>query len=142
MPGFLREPKSQRGALARTAILLVNLGTPDAPTPQAVRRYLKQFLSDPRVIEIPRALWLPVLHGIVLNARPKASAQRYARIWSKDGSPLRAHTERQARLLRGYFGVEGRSPVTVDFAMRYGEPPIPGGPVDLEREDAGARLRV
>src|SRR5229473_8678674 len=92
---------------------------PDAPTSQAVRRYLKQFLSDPCVIEIPRALWLPVLHGIVLNTRPKASAQKYARIWSEDGSPLRVHTERQARLLRGYFGLQIRSPFTVDFAMRY-----------------------
>jgi ferrochelatase len=134
MPGFLPEPKHQHGVLAKTAILLVNLGTPDAPTPQALRRYLKQFLSDPRVIEIPRALWLPVLHGIVLNARPKASAQRYARIWSKDGSPLRAHTERQARLLRGYFGLEVRSPFTVDFAMRYGEPSIPGALEHLKSE--------
>src|SRR6266851_1697831 len=134
MPGFLPEPTYQHGALARAAILLVNLGTPDAPTPQALRRYLKQFLSDPRVIEIPRALWLPVLHGFVLNARPKASAQRYARIWSKDGSPLRAHTERQARLLRGYFGLEVRSPFTVDFAMRYGEPSIPGALEHLKSE--------
>ena len=134
MPGFLPEPNYQHGALARAAILLVNLGTPDAPTPQALRRYLKQFLSDPRVIEIPRAFWLPVLHGFVLNARPKASAQRYAHIWSKDGSPLRAHTERQARLLRGYFGLEVRSPFTVDFAMRYGEPSIPGALERLKSE--------
>src|SRR5713226_6515014 len=134
MPGFLPEPKYQHGALARTAILLVNLGTPDAPTPQAVRRYLKQFLSDPRVIEIPRALWLPVLYGIVLNTRPKASAQKYARIWSEDGSPLRVHTERQARLLRGYFGLQVRSPFTVDFAMRYGEPSIPGTLARLKSE--------
>src|SRR5207245_11139346 len=110
MPGFLPEPNYQHGALARAAILLVNLGTPDAPTPKAVRRYLKQFLSDPRVIEISRALWLPVLHGFVLSARPKASAQKYARIWSRDGSPLRVHTERQPRLVRGYFGSDVRLP--------------------------------
>src|SRR5258708_32482860 len=125
MPGLLPEPTYQHGALARAAILLVNLGTPDAPTPKAVRRYLKQFLSDPRVIEISRALWLPVLHGFVLNARPKASAQKYARIWSKDGSPLRAHTERQARPLRRYFRLQDRPPFPVEFALRFGQPPRP-----------------
>src|SRR2546427_13049828 len=119
MPGFLPEPKYQHGALARAAILLVNLGTPDAPTPQALRRYLKQFLSDPRVIEIPRAFWLPILHAFVLNSRPRKSARNYASIWSPEGSPLQVHTERQARLLRGYFVSHGRLPLLVEFAMRY-----------------------
>jgi len=121
---YLPEPKQEHGAIAKTAVLLVNLGTPDAPTPQAVRRYLKQFLSDPRVIEIPRALWLPILHGFVLNTRPRKSAQKYASIWSSEGSPLKVHTEKQARLLRGYFSSQVRVPLSVDFAMRYGEPSI------------------
>ena len=121
---YLPEPKQEHSAIAKTAVLLVNLGTPDAPTPQAVRRYLKQFLSDPRVIEIPRALWLPILHGFVLNTRPRKSARKYASIWSSEGSPLKVHTERQARLLRGYFDSQIRMPLSVDFAMRYGEPSI------------------
>jgi len=102
--------------------VLINLGTPDAPTPSAVRRYLRQFLSDPRVIEIPRALWLPLLHGFVLNTRPRRSARKYASVWYPEGSPLRVHTERQARLLGERLGAD----VRVEFAMRYGEPSIPG----------------
>ncbi len=125
MAGFLPEPKHLHGEIAKTAVLLVNLGTPEAPTTSAVRRYLRQFLSDPRVVEIPRAIWWPVLHGIVLRTRPRKSAQKYARIWTIDGSPLRVHTERQARLLRGYLGLQVRSPFTVEFAMRYGAPSIP-----------------
>ena len=131
---YLPEPQHQHGTVSKTAILLVNLGTPDAPTSLAVRRFLKQFLSDPRVIEIPRALWLPILHGFILNARPKKSARKYASIWSKDGSPLKVHTERQARLLRDYFSSQVHSPITVDFAMRYGEPSIPGTLARLKSE--------
>src|SRR5256885_1965282 len=108
---YLPEPKQEHSAIAKTAVLLVNLGTPDAPTPQAVRRYLKQFLSDPRVMEIPRALWLPILHGFVLNTRPRKSARKYASIWSSEGSPLKVHTERQARLLRGYSRSRALGPV-------------------------------
>jgi ferrochelatase len=131
---YLPEPKQEHGAVAKTAVLLVNLGTPDAPTPRAVRRYLKQFLSDPRVIEIPRALWLLILHGFVLNSRPKKSARKYATIWTSEGSPLRVHTERQARLLRGHFGLQVPMPLTVDFAMRYGEPSIAGALARLKSE--------
>jgi ferrochelatase len=104
--------------------LLVNLGTPDAPTPAATRAFLKEFLSDPRVVEIPRVLWWPILHLFVLRTRPKASAARYERIWTRDGSPLRIHTERQAKLLRGYLGERKRAGVVVDYAMRYGSPSI------------------
>src|SRR5260221_7654701 len=123
---YLPEPKHRHGAVARTAVLLINLGTPDAPTPRAVRRYLAQFLSDPRVIEIPRVLWLPILHAFVLNSRPRKSAQKYASIWTSEGSPLRVHTERQARLLRGHIESRIAIPLTVEFAMRYGEPSIGG----------------
>jgi ferrochelatase len=122
---YLREPEHERSTVSRAAVLLVNLGTPDAPTPVAVRRYLRQFLSDPRVIEIPRALWLPILHGFILSTRPKKSARKYASIWSDEGSPLRVHTERQARLLRDHLGSQVGSPFAVYFAMRYGAPSIP-----------------
>jgi ferrochelatase len=110
--------------VAKTAVLLMNLGTPDAPTPSAVRRYLRQFLADPRVVEIPRLVWSLILHGIVLRVRPRQSARRYASIWTPDGSPLKLHTERQTKLLRGYLGLEIRSPFTVEYAMRYGEPSV------------------
>jgi ferrochelatase len=121
--------------MASVAVLLINLGTPDAPTPHAVRRYLRQFLSDPRVVEIPRALWLPLLYGVVLNTRPRQSARKYASIWTADGSPLRVHTEKQARLLGQRLGPR----VRVEFAMRYGEPSIPG---TLERLRSEGTERV
>jgi protoporphyrin/coproporphyrin ferrochelatase len=101
------------------SILLVNLGTPSAPTPAAVRRYLAEFLSDPRVVELPRFLWLPILHGIVLRTRPARSAQKYRLVWTAEGSPLAAHTKKQAQLLQEHTGVQ------VAYAMRYGEPALP-----------------
>jgi ferrochelatase len=124
MPRYEPEPPFEHGSNSSTAVLLVNLGTPQEPTPSAVRRYLKEFLSDPRVVEIPRLLWWPILHGVILNTRPKQSARKYARIWDNEGSPLRVHTERQARLLAGYLGERIRSPLIVDYAMRYGGPSI------------------
>lgn len=122
--GFLPEPRHEHGAIAKTAILLVNLGTPAAPTPAAVRRYLREFLSDRRVVEIPRAIWNPILHGVILNTRPRRSAARYAAIWMPEGSPLRVYTERQAKLLQGLLGDRLKAPLVVDYAMRYGEPSI------------------
>ena len=104
----------------RTGVLLVNLGTPEAPTPAAVRRYLAEFLMDRRVVEIPRAVWWPILHGIILRVRPKKSAHAYAQVWSADGSPLAAITKAQATALQARLG-DG---VMVDWAMRYGRPAI------------------
>ena len=117
-------PPRTHGTPSRIGILLVNLGTPVAATPSAVRAYLKEFLSDPRVVDIPRAIWLPILHLFILNTRPKASARRYEQIWMREGSPLRVHTERQAIMLRGYLGERLKLPLEVDYAMRYGEPRI------------------
>lgn len=124
---FLPEPHFQHGSISKTGILLVNLGTPESPTAASVRRYLKEFLWDPRVVEIPRLAWWLILNGIILNVRPAASARKYAAIWMKEGSPLRVHTERQARLLAGFLGNQVRSPVKVEWAMRYGTPSIEQG---------------
>ena len=104
-------------------MLVVQLGTPTAPEPGPVRRYLAQFLADPRVVEIPPVLWKLILHGIILRTRPAKSAKKYESIWTKEGSPLMANTQRQARLLRGYLGEAGHD-VEVEFAMRYGKPSI------------------
>jgi ferrochelatase len=106
----------------KIGVLLVNLGTPDAPEVPAVRRYLAEFLSDPRVIEIPRAIWKPILHGLVLRTRPAKSAHAYAQVWTEDGSPLAAITKRQALGLQQRFGTDE---VLIDWAMRYGTPSIP-----------------
>lgn len=124
MPSYAKEPAHTQSTPSQPGILLINLGTPEAPTRGAVRAYLKEFLSDPRVIEIPRFIWWPVLNFFVLTTRPKASAARYERIWTHEGSPLRIHTERQTTLLRGYLGERFRVPFVVDYAMRYGTPSI------------------
>ena len=101
-------------------VLLTNLGTPDAPDAKSVKRYLGEFLSDRRVVEIPAIAWQPILRGIILNTRPKKSAHAYGLVWSEEGSPLAAITRRQARALEGAFGPG----VIVDYAMRYGNPAI------------------
>jgi ferrochelatase len=124
MPRYRAEPPIAAGARPGPGILLVNLGSPQAPTASAVRRFLREFLSDPRVVELPRALWLPVLYGAVLTTRPRASARRYAAIWTADGSPIAVHTARQAVMLQGYLGERTRSRTEVAWAMRYGAPPI------------------
>ncbi len=117
------EPDHRHGLQKRTGVLIVNLGTPEAPTKEALRPYLKEFLSDPRVVEIPRALWWPILNGIILNTRPAESARKYASIWTKEGSPLKVHTMRQAALLGIELGKLEHPPL-VDYAMRYGTPSI------------------
>jgi ferrochelatase len=123
---YQTEPAFAHGTPAKTGILLVNLGTPDAPTAKALRPYLKEFLSDRRVVEIPRPVWWLILNGIILNVRPKKSAAKYASIWTPEGSPLRVHTAKQAMLLRGYLGQRTKAPFVVDYAMSYGSPSIAG----------------
>ncbi|MDX8385726.1 MAG: ferrochelatase, partial [Gallionella sp.] len=113
------------GTPVKTGIILVNLGTPDAPTTSSVRTYLKEFLGDPRVVEIPKAIWWLILNGIILNVRPKKSAAKYASVWMKEGSPLRFYTEKQAILLRGFMSQRTKAPYVVEYAMRYGNPSIP-----------------
>ncbi len=109
---------------ARAGLLLVNLGSPDAPTPAALRRYLAEFLADPRVVEQPRWLWLPLLHGVILRVRPARSAAAYREIWTEEGSPLIAISRRQEAALREALADAG---VEVALAMRYGAPSVRDG---------------
>ena len=133
---FAPEPVHEHGKTRSpdTAVLLCNLGTPDAPTAPALRKYLKEFLSDPRVVEIPRLVWWFILHGLILTVRPKQSAAKYATIWTDEGSPLKVWTQKQAALLQGYLGERGHR-VMVRPAMRYGSPAI--GAVLDELKSAG-----
>lgn len=119
----------------KIGVLLINLGTPDAPEPGAVRKYLAQFLSDPRVVEIPSWAWKPILHGIILRTRPKKSAHAYRQVWTDGGSPLAAITGRQAAALQARLG-DG---VLVDWAMRYGNPGI-GAAIDRLFAEGATRI--
>lgn len=139
MPRFLPEPAHQHGTPATTAVVLINLGTPEAPTAPALKRYLREFLSDPRVVEIPKPIWWPILNGIILNTRPKKSAEKYAAVWTKEGSPLKVHTEKQAKLLAGLLGERGHY-LKVTWAMRYGSPSLPDVLTRLKGEGAGRIL--
>jgi len=123
MSRFSSADNFHHGQKERVGVLLVQLGTPSAPEPGPVRRYLKQFLSDPRVVEIPRIVWWPILNGIILRTRPRRSAAKYASIWSEEGSPLLINTAAQATMTQGYLGDAGQD-VIVSHAMRYGEPSI------------------
>ena len=120
---------------ARVGVLLINLGTPDAPHARAVRRYLAEFLSDRRVIEIPPVAWKPILHGIILRTRPKKSAEAYSQVWTNEGSPLAVIARRQAHALRERMGES----VHVEYAMRYGNPGIAGA---IERLIAAGCTRI
>jgi ferrochelatase len=149
-PRFAPEPPFSHGAppagpstpatSSTTAVLLCNLGTPDEPTAPALRRYLAEFLSDPRVVEIPKPLWWLILHGIILRLRPKKSAAKYASIWMKEGSPLRVWTQKQAVMLRGYLAVRGQA-VEVRYAMRYGSPSI-ASQLDQLKADGVTRVLI
>ena len=120
---FIPEPTFTHGQQPRTAVLYCNLGTPDEPTPKAVRRYLAEFLSDHRVVEIPRLLWMLILHGVILRTRPAKSAAKYASVWTPEGSPLKLWTEKQSKLLQGWLGQRNHG-VKVRYAMRYGSTSI------------------
>ncbi|MGQ3127442.1 ferrochelatase [Variovorax sp.] len=123
-----------------TAVLWCNLGSPDAPTASAVRSYLADFLGDPRVVEIPRLLWLPILHGIILRVRPAKSAAKYASIWLPEGSPLKVWSERQAQRLGDTLGRRGHR-VAVRDAMRYANPSI-GARLDALQAEGVERVLV
>ena len=137
---FRPEPPYSHGQPPRTAVLLCNLGTPDAPTASAVRRYLAEFLSDRRVVEIPRLLWLLILHGVILRIRPAKSAAKYASIWTPAGSPLKVWTEKQAKLLQGWLGQRNHQ-VKVRWAMRYGSTSI-ASQLDAMKADGVTRILI
>jgi len=120
---FHPEPAHTHGQPARTAVLYCNLGTPDAPTAPALRRYLAEFLGDSRVVEIPKPIWWLILHGIILRVRPAKSAAKYASVWTPEGSPLMVWTRKQATLLQGHLGELGHR-VEVRHAMTYGNPSV------------------
>jgi ferrochelatase len=137
---FAPEPPYRHGSAPRTAVLLANLGTPDAPTPAALRRYLAEFLWDPRVVEIPRALWWLILNGVILRTRPAKSAAKYASIWTDQGSPLLRWSARQAELLQAELTQRGHA-VLVRHAMRYGSPSLPSV-LDSLQADGATRVLV
>ncbi len=131
----------RHGTPSILGVLVTNLGSPDAPTTEAVRRYLAEFLWDPRVVEIPRAAWWLILHGAVLRTRPKRSAHAYQKVWTDDGSPLVAITQRQAEALQRALQSRIDGPVKVAMAMRYGNPSIAAGLQQL-REAHAERILV
>lgn len=124
MPRFESAPLYEHGLPEALGILLVNLGTPKEPTPAAVRKYLAQFLSDPRVVELPRLLWWLILHGVILRVRPARSAAAYAKIWTEQGSPLLLYSQDVAAQLNEQLSARLSGSVQVELAMSYGEPSI------------------
>jgi protoporphyrin/coproporphyrin ferrochelatase len=130
------ESDYKHGSETTAGVLLVNLGTPDAPTTAALRRYLAEFLWDPRVVEIPRPIWWLILHGVILNIRPRKSAATYQRVWRNDGSPLLAITRQQRKALSDRLECRFSGRVKVEFAMRYGKPSIRSALEALSRAHA------
>ncbi len=137
MAPYLGAANYSHGTPACTGVLLSNLGTPDAPTPQAVRRYLAEFLSDPRVVEMSPWLWQPILHGFVLRVRPRRAAHAYAKVWTDQGSPLLAISRRQSAAVQDAARAHFPGPVRVALGMRYGSPSI----AQALRELHGANAR-
>ncbi len=138
---YLSRPDFPHDQALRTGVLLTNLGTPDAPEKGPLRRYLKQFLSDPRVVEAPRALWWLILNGVILNIRPKRSAAAYKTVWTEEGSPLLIHTRNQCEALRERLTAHHGDAIRVEFAMRYGNPSI-NSVMDRMMNDGVNRLLV
>lgn len=117
-------PDYSHAQVARTGVLLTNLGTPDAPTRKALKKYLAEFLWDPRVVEVPRPLWWVILNLVILNIRPAKSAKAYASVWSERGSPLLVHTQDQCEAIRAKLQAQYGDQIVVEYAMRYGNPSI------------------
>ncbi len=140
MSRYRGEPGSGSGQKTQLGLLLVNLGTPDAPTPEALRRYLAEFLWDPRIVEMPRPLWWLILHGRVLRTRPQRSAEAYRSVWTESGSPLLETTLELGSILQQLLSERLSGPIKVVVAMRYGNPSIHKG-MDVLRE-AGCRRIV
>ncbi len=136
MPKFKGKESYVHGSDACLGVLITNLGTPAAPTPKAIRKYLAEFLWDPRVVEIPRPIWWVILHGIILNTRPKAKAEDYQKIWTDEGSPLLVISKQQRDALQSQLDDRFPGPVKVVLAMRYGQPSIQAGLEELRQHNA------
>jgi ferrochelatase len=141
MPKYVGFADLKHGQPEHTGVLLVNLGTPDAPTPGAVRRFLAEFLADPRVVETPRWLWLPVLHGVILRIRPRRSAHAYQQIWTERGSPLMVYSRALAGRLQATLAERFGSTLTLALGMSYGNPSIPSA-LDELRKSGASRIVV
>ena len=141
MPTYQSTPEFEHGSSGSTGVLLVNLGTPDAPTTPAVRRFLKEFLSDPRVVEYPRLLWWLILNGIILRVRPSRSAEAYRKIWTDDGSPLMLNSKKLADGVREQLEQRAPGEYHVELGMTYGEPSI-GSAIDKLQAAGAWRLLV
>lgn len=139
MPHYIGEVDYVHGSPECLGVLITNLGTPEAPTPGALRRYLREFLWDPRVVEMPRPLWWLILNGIILNVRPRRSARAYATVWTEQGSPLMEISRRQREALASALSARLPGPVNVALGMRYGRPSIAEG---LERLRAAGARRI
>ncbi len=124
MAGYLGNPEFKSETPAGIGVLITNLGTPDAPTPSALRKYLAEFLWDRRVIETPRLLWWPILHGIILRLRPRRSARAYREVWTEAGSPLLVISQKQREAIRSALGDSAEKPYRIELGMRYGNPSI------------------
>jgi hypothetical protein len=132
---YFGQPDFQHGEVPAVGVLLANLGTPDAPDTPSLRRYLREFLLDPRVIELPRLTWWLILHLFILTRRPKMSAELYRKVWTPEGSPLLAIALRQAAALQETLRREIGTPVHVAVGMRYGNPSIKGALRELAAGD-------
>ena len=143
MPRYQSTPAEyEHGSSISTGILLVNLGTPAAPSTAAVRRFLKAFLSDPRVVELPRLLWWLILNGVILRIRPSRSATAYREVWEEQGSPLMTYSRALADQLRARLERDAPGAYRVELAMTYGEPSIPAAMDKLRSENAHRLLVV
>ena len=136
MPKYQPTPDFEHGRSDTTGVLLVNLGTPEAPTTASVRRFLKQFLSDPRVVEIPRLLWWLILNGVILRIRPSRSAEAYRKVWTDEGSPLMLYSKQLAGLIREQLQAERPGFFRVELGMTYGEPSVEAAIDKLQRQGA------
>lgn len=136
MSSYQNTPDFNHNSTECTGVLLCNLGSPDAPTTEAVRRYLAEFLWDPRIIEMSRPLWWLILHGVILRFRPKRSAHAYQSVWTETGSPLINISKLQAAALQQLLEARMAGPVKVELAMRYGNPSIPAALARLRQANA------
>ena len=139
MLNYQGEKNFQHDQPETIGVLITNLGTPDSPTPKGLRKYLKEFLSDRRVVEIPRFVWMLILHGIILRLRPKKSAHAYQSVWTDQGSPLLVISQKQQRALQQELNVHYKVPVKLELGMRYGSPSIASA---LEKLKAANARRI